>query len=737
MTYKSNNISGFNYKLKNIPELVQKYVPIVLDKGCPCPYNKNVTSRPNSRRINKLQQRRLKNISNNVNKFQELHRRGYIPIPVVSGTKKPAIKNWQNANPTKMDMLDWHEQKHSIGILTKNNPVLDLDTLNENFRDIILEFIEKRLGKSIKRIGKAPKIAIICQTDIPFTKMTSKIYWTGKNYDTKNQLEVLGEGQFLVVDGLHPDTGKLYYYIDKHLTDVDSKELVYLSKEQCKYIIDKFNEIGTDYGICREDENKKFHSHKPQTVSNILPGQISPISSYNKQHSIENELKQRGDIQVNNRFQYSKSESGNAGITILEGKMISYHSGDPLSDGHSHDSFDVMQSRLKLSQNEAIIYAAKNSKSPNGKTVYKFNKEIYEKQQLTVTSHTTFKLTRASDLISASTAKQTNWIIKKILGQGHFAVLIGESGIGKTFFGLDISYNIANGFDWQGHKTTQGTVIYIAGEGHYGIRDRVKVLDNTYKGNGNNLIISDSAINMTDSKHVKELSQYINENHPNPVLIVIDTLQRNFGHGDENSTRDMTSFIRNIDTYLKINNTSVLVIHHTGHKDTHRARGSSTLKASADMEYHVKSSGSIITLRNTKAKDSPQFPSLTFQLVSKETGEVDEDGEKITSAVLELTNDVVPDKNAKKKLLSGNNLIVYKALKKALEIHGKPIPDNLEVSTLNNKYVLKEHWNAEVKKMMKGKSSSNPNMPLQRGIPKLLELGKIYEEGDYYTILKN
>jgi len=71
-----------------------------------------------------------------------------------------------------------------------------------------------------------------------------------------------------------------------------------------------------------------------------------------------------------------------------------------------------------------------------------------------------------------------------------------------------------------------------------------------------------------------------------PILIIIDTLQRNFGPGDENSTEDMTLFVSRLDSYLREPfGACVLVIHHCGQIDKTRSRGSIVMKSSCEMEF--------------------------------------------------------------------------------------------------------------------------------------------------------
>jgi RecA-family ATPase len=65
------------------------------------------------------------------------------------------------------------------------------------------------------------------------------------------------------------------------------------------------------------------------------------------------------------------------------------------------------------------------------------------------------------------------WLIDGVLPKGGSAVLFGESGTGKTFTALDWSFHIGLGRPWLGRAVKQGDVVYVAGEGGSGYRDRV------------------------------------------------------------------------------------------------------------------------------------------------------------------------------------------------------------------------------------------------------------------------
>ena len=70
-------------------------------------------------------------------------------------------------------------------------------------------------------------------------------------------------------------------------------------------------------------------------------------------------------------------------------------------------------------------------------------------------------------------------------------------------------------------------------------------------------------------------------------MIIIDTLARNFGAGNENSTEDMNAFVERVDDLKNTFNSCICLVHHTGHGSSNRARGSSVLPAAVDWEYKV------------------------------------------------------------------------------------------------------------------------------------------------------
>lgn len=263
-----------------------------------------------------------------------------------------------------------------------------------------------------------------------------------------------------------------------------------------------------------------------------------------------------------------------------------------------------------------------------------------------------FQFFDVSTLISD--IKPIDWVIKRFFETDSLGLIFGAPGGGKSFFAVDIACSIATGTPWMSNDVKQGQVFYIAGEGHNGLARRFKAWE-TARGvtiEAGRIFKSGGAMQALDEESVKEVSDMIADqviaSGEMPGAIVIDTLARNFGAGDENSTEDMSTFIQHVDKWLRQRfKCCVILVHHSGH-NMERARGSSALKAAIDAEYEItKDESGNVKIRTTKMKDAELPGDLILRLKGVELpGIFDEDGEPVTSAVLEVADDLVNSKVA-------------------------------------------------------------------------------------------
>ena len=96
-------------------------------------------------------------------------------------------------------------------------------------------------------------------------------------------------------------------------------------------------------------------------------------------------------------------------------------------------------------------------------------------------------------------------------------------------------------------------------------------------------------------------------------MIVIDTVARHMGGLDENSAKDTGALIATADKLKDDYGCVVLLVHHTGHANQDRARGSTAFKGALDTEILVKSSGDHdVTVSCEKQKDGAPFATRQF-----------------------------------------------------------------------------------------------------------------------------
>jgi hypothetical protein len=134
---------------------------------------------------------------------------GYFPLPV-NGKKPERLSDWGNIVATNAIIGKWAEQypdHTNTGVITRTTPALDIDVTDEEAAEQIEDLAEATFGKSAIRIGKAPKRARLFRTDKPFAK--TAVQFIAPN-GTKQKIEFLCNGQQIVVNGIHPDTGNPY-----------------------------------------------------------------------------------------------------------------------------------------------------------------------------------------------------------------------------------------------------------------------------------------------------------------------------------------------------------------------------------------------------------------------------------------------------------------------------------------------------------------------------------------------
>lgn len=246
-----------------------------------------------------------------------------------------------------------------------------------------------------------------------------------------------------------------------------------------------------------------------------------------------------------------------------------------------------------------------------------------------------------------------SWLIKGWLQKDALIMIHGPSGGGKTFCILDMCLSMAASKDkWANHRVTSGCVVYLAGEGHHGLRGRIAAWKHHNKVNSLNMWLSKGGCDLNQADGYRKTIDAIRSIKEPPAVIVVDTLHR-FLNGDENSAQDAKTMLDACSALMSEFNCSVVLVHHTGvsGEAQHRARGSSAWKGALDIEISIvpADKDNPMQIIQRKSKDSEMAQDIYARLESvKIPGWIDEDGEQVTSAVLSIT-DEMPKEKAKKE----------------------------------------------------------------------------------------
>lgn len=267
-----------------------------------------------------------------------------------------------------------------------------------------------------------------------------------------------------------------------------------------------------------------------------------------------------------------------------------------------------------------------------------------------VTDAPAVRFVRADELVRD--AKPIRWAIRRHLEQATTVCLYGDPEAGKSFLALDWALHIASGRPWHGHSVAKGAAFHLAGEGAdgvrrrvqaWGIRHRVSLESLPFYAHPLALNLADPVAALAVGDAVKAMCDRIGAA---PILISVDTLSRHLG-GDENSTADMARFIGHVDTLIREpTGATVAYVHHMGHGDKNRARGSTVLRGAVDTEYRMSRDpeSRIATVTCSKAKDWPHPEPMHFRIRAVELGSVDDEGQPVTSAVLDPSDAPTPSK---------------------------------------------------------------------------------------------
>ncbi|PZS15336.1 MAG: hypothetical protein DLM60_17500 [Pseudonocardiales bacterium] len=200
-------------------------------------------------------------------------------------------------------------------------------------------------------------------------------------------------------------------------------------------------------------------------------------------------------------------------------------------------------------------------------------------------------------------------LVAGVLSVPSAALMIGTSGIGKSFTGISIGCCVATGKNWLNHRVPRRRrTLMIVGEGASGLDPRIHAWEMAWN-NGVpvpdewlTVLVKPNSLNNADTWTA--LREYaVNGGYG---FVIFDTLSSLAPDADE--TKDAARIMRRLSDLSTAINGAALLIHHPGWSDPGRARGGSQLEANADEILVLKEAAEgsdMFTMTRKKVKDGP------------------------------------------------------------------------------------------------------------------------------------
>ena len=167
-------------------------------------------------------------------------------------------------------------------------------------------------------------------------------------------------------------------------------------------------------------------------------------------------------------------------------------------------------------------------------------------------------------------------------------------------------------------NAAEGGVLYVAGEGKGGYRNRVRGwhLRHGLVAEGTGFRLLPRAINFMVPDEVAKLVRTIKAVVGDAKLVIIDTVARVLPGAEENASKEMGQFVAACDAIREACGVAVLGVHHSGKDEDRGMRGSTALQGAGDCVICLKRGDEtkLVEVVTEKQKDGEEAKPLFLNL---------------------------------------------------------------------------------------------------------------------------
>lgn len=657
---------------------------------------------------------------------KKLLRAGFLPIPTVG--KAPPMPGWQDVVATEADIDGWfysYDDAFNTGVLTKYTPAIDIDVLDPTVAAEIEHLLWEMIGtRAMVRFGQPPKRAILFRTATPFRKISTPFFTSPTKQP--HRVEVLCDGQQIVVLGTHPGTGNPYSWHGGEPGTVALADLPELTEALAREFVAKAAALmraqpgwteerkgngahhdGANHGGgAGDDFNAIYGSREEKYAAVALQGCVDELAAMqpnsgrnNKLNALAYRLGRMCARQWVNRDDVSERLYQAAATCLLVN-----------DDGEAATRATIKSGLTKGEQEPHPDLEGTNSNGQTAAAPQGYPLEYYEN-------------------FGALVAK--TWLIKGVIAKSETSSWIGPPGAGKSALVADLAIHVASGRNWRGYRSKQHcAVVYFALERGDLVKRRLVAQAKRADHSPDKLPLAlvRQIVDLLRPSCVGEVIATIRNAEAHcgceVGLIVIDTYAKSIAAngGDENSAKDQNMCLANLRRIQESTGVHIALVGHTGKDETRGARGSNAHLADVDLTVQFSGDKEARSATIIKNNDGPEGILTCFKLELVVLGK-DEDGDDITVAILA---DEMPDADSSRAKLSKGQRRAMELLERCIIDEGKPAPVSNDYPRGIGNVVTVEMWRTYcIKGGLSSGSKESSAKAFRRAMTDLIDMHRV------------
>lgn len=636
-----------------------------------------------------------------------LYARGYSPIPIMPASKVPGLhvdgswrlfKGWNIyclEQPSQWHVNQWASWPNAgIGVACGRGLIcIDID------QEFLLDPIMAILPPSPVQKKGRKGISLFYRGD------TEKI--RSRNFRTVERvglLDLLAEGkQTILPPSIHEDTNEPYFWwSDATLADFRVEELPELPDD----IADRIAEALKPFGYDPNRERAEFAVAQARSASHAVGGRgiyrqtnddaLADLECWVPKLELYKQRRKLGGFEA---VAHWRSSSTGRALEMRKRSLSIVRKGiEDFGEGRKYTPIDLVMEARHCDASTAVDWLLEQLPQ-DGPEILLLNgpktmEILAERDRLKSSTsgesmpgntivattpaasrkHEKFRVTMFDDI---NDSEKKEWVVEGFIAAGEFSYAVGKPGSSKSVIFTDAACHVGAGMEWHGRAVKKGLVVYLAAERGKVTRRRMMAFRKHYVASGVAVAVIEGATDLTNGlADAVTLAERITELGKDcglpPVWIIVDTLSRTFGGGDQNKSQDMGKFVRSVDTIIEKTGAHVTVIHHTPWEQE-RAKGAIDLDGAVDASFIVRKNNDRCTLRCDGGNDQEEGLIVAYTMKSVVVG-TDESG-KVTDAPVVIRDEAATDSDDDGiKLSSKKPVLAVRLFQTAIREKGKENP---------------------------------------------------------------